>query len=74
MLMRPSAMTLALIESERLLDRGQWVRVETRDDGKVVFLEWGTIHTNGERERAIADRTYTQLEHRVEVGPVMAHA
>lgn len=77
MLRRPTAQSLALLEAERLQSDRQWVEVDLTVRG-IARLSWGTIHTNGMWERAIASRTYEEREFKgetkVEVGPVMAHA
>ena len=72
MLMKPTALSLALEEADRLQSNGTWVEIDTRVPG-IVHMSWGTIHSNGQWERAIASRRYVQEEHMVSVGPVMVH-
>jgi len=76
MLKRPTALSLALLEAERIQSDKVWVKIDATVEN-IVRLEWGMIYTINEieqRERAIASRRYEQREHAVEVGPVMAHS
>lgn len=72
MLSRPTAISLAAMEAERLKNERTWVSVDTSVPG-IVYLEWGTIHTNGQEERAICSRRYEQRGVFVEIGPVEVH-
>lgn len=73
MLNKPTAMGLALLEANRLQNDETWVEIDHTVPG-IVHMSWGTIHHNGDKERAIASRTFREEEHLVSVGPVRAHA
>lgn len=72
MLSRPTAISLATMEAERLKTADTWVAIDATCPG-IVRLEWGTIHTNGQEERAICSRRYEQRGVFVEIGPVEVH-
>ncbi len=76
MLNKPTALSLALEEADRLQSDKTWVEVDltAHKDLGIIRLSWGAIHNNGQWERAIASRRYEQKMHAVEVGPVQAHA
>ena len=75
MLMKPTALTLAIEEANRLQSNRQWVEVDltAHKETGIIWLSWGAIHSNGQWEIAIASRRYEQKMHAVEVGPVQAH-
>lgn len=76
MLSRPKAIDLAVLEAERLKNSGTWVCID-QSVKNIVRLEWGTIHTNGQEERAICSRRYEDRmfngQSFVDVGPIEVH-
>lgn len=69
------AVQQALQDVELLNTPRQWAKLEILDfpDDTVIRLEYGTIHSNGMEERAIATRNYTYWADKVQV-TTMVHA
>jgi hypothetical protein len=63
------AVKQALIDVEKMNTKHQWASLEIFDftDGPVIKLDYGTIHSNGMHERAIATRNYTMWADKVQV-------